>query len=542
MSENDEKKLKRSFIELQSLYDLETAISATLNLNQLLNLIMNMTTDILKCEVGIILLRDEVTQKYIPRVTWGLNYEVIKYISYKDGTPFLKHINSLNNPLVVDDLDTDENFIIGDENSHTINATIAAPIKTKNNNIGVIILANKTENAPVKVFDNSDKKLFESICSHISSAIENAQLYEEILEMKNYNESIINSISSGVITTDLNGIIKTINNSAEFILGITAENVFGQNVDVLFKTSKDKRFKLNEFIKSGENILNYELTLERNTKETIIVAVSISILNDIGNNIIGAVIVIDDFTEKKLLEHQIRRSDQLAALGELSAGLAHEIKNPLTSIRGFTQLLPLKIDNPEFREKYINLMTKEVDRLNGIVERLLSFARPQATGRELCDLNEVVKSTLSLMNYQINKSNVHVTSRLMDMPLVMGDSRSLEQVFINLILNAIQAMPDGGKLMIRSNMIIRKTIENIYVEYAMITLEDSGIGIPDENIRKLFNPFFTTKDTGTGLGLSITHRIIQEHNGLLEVESKIGKGTKFAISIPTVKKSEELKV
>jgi len=225
-------------------------------------------------------------------------------------------------------------------------------------------------------------------------------------------------------------------------------------------------------------------------------------------------------------EEQLRRADRLSALGELSAGMAHEIRNPLGSIKGAVEILKDDYRPDEAKYEFIRILQKETDRLNQIVQEFLGFARPKQPEFQVADLNKSIESVLTLTAQEAKKAGVTVEKSL-DPSIGKRslDVGLLKQAFLNLILNAIQAMPQGGVLSVESGL----------REHALeVTIRDTGIGIPEENRKKLFSPFFTTKKNGTGLGLAITYRIIQNHRGTIDVKSEQGKGTTFAVKIPIV--------
>ncbi|WP_459860382.1 two-component system sensor histidine kinase NtrB [Desulfuromonas carbonis] len=225
------------------------------------------------------------------------------------------------------------------------------------------------------------------------------------------------------------------------------------------------------------------------------------------------------------IEEQLRRADRLSALGELSAGMAHEIRNPLGSIRGTAEILRdgMAVDDP--RSEFAAILIREVDRLNRVVQDFLEFARPGETGRSPVDLNQLLQELLLLTRQPTRSGGVAVDFAPGSIPLVQADSEQLRQAFLNLILNALQAMPDGGTLQIAS----RSDGETVSIEF-----RDSGGGIPPANLSRIFNPFFTTRSEGTGLGLAITHRIVQGHGGRIEVASQPGVGTLFTLTFPAL--------
>ncbi len=223
-------------------------------------------------------------------------------------------------------------------------------------------------------------------------------------------------------------------------------------------------------------------------------------------------------------EEQLRRADRLSALGELSAGMAHEIRNPLGSIKGAVEILKDAYRPDEAKYEFIQILQKETDRLNHIVQEFLGFARPKQPELQYTDLNEAIESVLTLTAQEAKKARVKVEKKL-DPSIGRRnlDAGLLKQAFLNLILNAIQAMPSGGVLTVESDL---------SEDAVVVKIADTGIGISDENRKKLFSPFFTTKKDGTGLGLAITYRIVQNHRGTIDVKSKPGKGAAFSVKIP----------
>jgi signal transduction histidine kinase len=241
--------------------------------------------------------------------------------------------------------------------------------------------------------------------------------------------------------------------------------------------------------------------------------------------------------ERELKQSQttLRRADRLSSLGLLTAGLAHEIRNPLVAIRTFTQLLPERYDDPEFRNGFQGLALKEVDRICGLINDLLSFARPSKPNVAPENISDVVENIARILESQAKEKNVEITREFdLSLPKVWIDKEQMKQVFMNLILNAIQAMKDGGSIVISTRISARNNDELIK-EYVQVDIRDTGVGIPEENLEHIFDPFFTSKDEGSGLGLAVSHQIVQEHGGFVTVESTVGKGTAFFVHVPVGK-------
>jgi signal transduction histidine kinase len=222
-------------------------------------------------------------------------------------------------------------------------------------------------------------------------------------------------------------------------------------------------------------------------------------------------------------------------LGLLTAGLAHEIRNPLVAIRTFTQLLPERYNDAEFREGFQGLALKEVDRICGLINDLLSFARPSKPNVSPEAINDVVENITRILETQAKEKNVAIFREFSDnLPKVWIDREQMKQVFMNLILNAIQAMQEGGSLSIATRSVARTGADPVG-EFVQVEIRDTGVGIPEDNLQHIFDPFFTSKDEGSGLGLAVSHQIVQEHGGFVTVESTVGKGTAFFVHVPVAK-------
>jgi two-component system sensor histidine kinase HydH len=241
----------------------------------------------------------------------------------------------------------------------------------------------------------------------------------------------------------------------------------------------------------------------------------------------GMVLFMRDLGEVKGLQAEVRRSERLAALGRLVAGMAHEIRNPLNSISGYSQHLKGKFRSDTSEGRALDVIVREVDRLNRVITELLDFSRPREPELSPLDLNLIVSQTLSLMERETSSQGVAVVEELsVGKALIMGHADSLKQLLLNLLLNALQAMPDGGVLTVQTENSAGRVI---------LKIADTGPGIPEGDQETVFEPFFTTRENGTGLGLAIVHRIILDHGAEIRVESSPGDGTMFVIRFPGVK-------
>ncbi|HEY2101982.1 MAG TPA: ATP-binding protein, partial [Chthoniobacterales bacterium] len=356
---------------------------------------------------------------------------------------------------------------------------------------------------------------------------------------KIYNEILLQNLTTGVIAADADGHISVFNREAEKITGLSAKTMLGKTI---FDLPSSLCEVVQATLTSRERQEDREIYL-RSASGGVYARASSSTFHGQDRQLLGALAVITDITALKRLELQIRRSDRLASLGTLSAGMAHEIKNPLVSIKTFAQLLPERYSDSDFRETFSNLIVHETDRIDSLVNQLLRFARPAKPLLRPMHVHEVLEKTLLLVQHRLYQKEIKLTrSWDAEVDTTRADADQLEQVFLNFFLNAMDAMRRGGELtvatQIRSGdpLVSQLSVAGEDAHEALcISIRDTGDGIRAEDIPHVFDPFFTTKDYGTGLGLSVVHGIIEEHGGQIEVESELSKGTAFHIFLPLVR-------
>jgi len=226
---------------------------------------------------------------------------------------------------------------------------------------------------------------------------------------------------------------------------------------------------------------------------------------------------------------RMQRADRLASLGTLTAGLAHEIRNPLVAVKTFLQLLPEKFDDEEFRNYFLTVASGEVDRISSLITELLDFARPSEPQLREENINEIIEKMITLVTTETKKKNLRITKQLAEnLPFIQVDKDQIKQVFLNILLNAVQATPENGEITVVS----RSFTKNPEETFLQIEIRDTGSGIPAQELEHIFTPFYTTKIQGSGLGLSISHQIVEEHHGYIEVESQVSRGTAFNVNLP----------
>lgn len=337
-----------------------------------------------------------------------------------------------------------------------------------------------------------------------------------------FADEVVTSLPVGLIATDKNGKIAFYNSAVERITGLDLSKARGEDPENILP---NHLCGLKEALDRGESISEKEMVCEFAEDKIVPVSVSASkIINEEGQ-FVGQVMILRDLGEVRRLQHEIRRKEKLAAIGGLAAGVAHEIRNPLSSIKGIASYFKSKFDENSDDKEAAGVMIQEVDRLNRVISELLEFARPTQLKLKSTDVNDLLEHSVRLIQQEAATKGITIKLNLSQQRLAAEiDSDRFSQCLLNLYLNALQAMDNGGRL----------TIENSITEESLIKIEikDTGPGIKSEDLNKIFNPYFTTKTKGTGLGLAIVHKIIEAHRGDIKIRSVSGQGTAFTIVIP----------
>jgi PAS domain S-box-containing protein len=458
--------------------------------------------------------------------------------------PIIKYLETHQETLVLDELhrmrQTPELEAV-EKQMASLQIAVAMGIFAREHLAGVMLLGPRLSR---RIYGSVEQNALQVLCGQLAIAVDNAQLFTEVQNAKIYNEILLQNLTTGVIAADANGRITVFNNEAEQIIGAKSQDLLDRPVDVLPESLREL---VQETLHAAERPENRELILE-SAEGSVVVRASSSTFHGQAGELLGVLVVLTDMTALKRLELQIRRSDRLASLGTLSAGMAHEIKNPLVSIKTFAQLLPERYQDSDFRETFSNLIGHEIDRIDSLVNQLLRFARPAKPLLKPMHVHAVLEKSLQLVGHRLYQKEIKLTrSWQADVDTIRADADQLEQVFLNFFLNAMDAMKHDGEMVVSTEIrpaeewaaAISGTNGDSH-EILRITIRDNGEGIRSEDIPHVFDPFFTTKDYGTGLGLSVVHGIIQEHEGQIEVESELTKGTAFHILLPLVRFREEV--
>ena len=345
---------------------------------------------------------------------------------------------------------------------------------------------------------------------------------DDLQKLESFHKQVVDNIPSGILTADMLGRLSLINDTACTILGVRREEVTGVPMEKVLGGLEmpDSR---------GEHRLpRSETFFRRADGAEIFLGFSASPMKDAEGNVIGRVVIFQDLTPVKLMEERVRIADRLAGVGELAAGLAHEIRNPLASIAGSSQMLR---ETPELQEDarmLLDIIERESTRLNGLITDFLAYTGPSLRNVGPVNLADLIGEVIDAVRAgEAREKGVEVEKMTLRNMFVDGDAEQLKQVFWNLVRNAVQATPPGGFVRLDLFPQLRHA-----ERYAVTTVSDTGKGIDPAITAKIFNPFFTTKEGGTGLGLAISQRIVQFHKGFIEARSQPGHGSIFSVFLP----------
>jgi signal transduction histidine kinase len=391
---------------------------------------------------------------------------------------------------------------------------------------GLLLLGGRSHG---RLYGPAELRHLRLLCGQMAVALSNAHLYTDVQNARSYQTILIENLGSGLIVCDRDGAVTLVNTPAQTLLAAAGRTEAVFRIEHL---PGEMAAALRSALAGVRDDTGVEVQLPSGVSGTLHVHLHASPVFGHEQRLIGAMLSVQDVTRLREMERQVQRQDRLASVGTLAAGMAHEIKNPLVSLKTFVQMLPTHYDDPEFRRVFCPLIDGEVKRIDTIVSDLLGFARPATIELKILRMNEVVRRTLHLMELEMKKRDVRLRlETAADPDRVSGDSSLLEQTLINLYLNAFEAMPRGGELRVETRHEARSGTAD-GAGWIRIRVGDTGRGIDPKFIPNIFDPFFTTKDSGTGLGLSIAYGIVERHGGTIEVESRVGEGTVFSILLP----------
>lgn len=530
----------------QGLLDFGKTLSATTALDPLLEGLSDRLRQVLDVVKVAVFLEDETAgEHYRLAKSVGLSEE---YQIPVDFRTMIRQKSAASGVVRADELDTPEIEITQSGSNGTGHGRPVVrqelhyfvPCVAGGKMVAVIGLGRASDGS---LLSSEDLDILKTVSGYIAVAIENSRLYgqqkqhtEELALLKEFNESIVESVNVGLLAVDETGRIIRCNSPFEQMMGLSREQSVGKLVEEVF----DESFALNL-----DNILGksrWHLTEVRNAYKlhtydkggkSLILNVAVAPLRSVSNQQTGAIIVLENVSSRVKLEETLQQSEKLSSIGLLAAGVAHEVNTPLTGVSSYTQMLLGMIPETDPKHALLQKMQRQTDRASHIVGNLLNFSRT-GDSDEFAEIEiaKLLNDTLQLLEPQLRKSNIEIVKDYSDKcPAISGSGGKLQQVFTNLILNARDAMFDGGVITLRTYPEDNRGV--------VVEVSDTGEGISAENLKKIFDPFFTTKGVGngTGLGLAVSYGIIQEHNGTIEAKSREGEGATFRLVFPTVQKS-----
>lgn len=520
------------------LLDFGRTLSATTALDPLLDALVNRLRQVLDVERAAIFIEDEHSASgyRVARVA-NLSSDLIVPPDFRE---MIRMRSASNGVVRADDID------LAPETSGFVRRALHyyVPCVVRGRMVAVIGLGRSGNGA---LLSSEDLRILHTVSGYVAVAIENSLLYQEQREraaelelLKDFNESIVESINVGLLAVDSTGRVTRCNSALEEMLGLPRDRASGQQVEELFAE---------EFAETLSQVLGpdgwrlaelrhiYKLHTATRAGRALVVNVALAPLQRaaVKNHATGTLVVLEDVTGRTRLEEQLQQREKLSSIGLLAAGVAHEINTPLTGVSSYTQMLLRMFSESDPKYALLQKIHRQTDRASGIVNNLLNFSRTSAaTEFASVDVHRVLDDTLQLLEPQLRQSQIEVVrGYTAEQSILFGNAAKLQQVFTNLIMNARDAIPNGGRI----TLVTRS-------DGAAVTIEvvDTGVGIAPENVARIYDPFFTTKGVGrgTGLGLFVTYGIVQEHSGHIGVESAPGRGTTFRITLPIMEERTPL--
>jgi PAS domain S-box-containing protein len=404
---------------------------------------------------------------------------------------------------------------------------VVCTIRDESSTLGYLLVANRAANRPI---DPRERELLEMLSDYLAVAIRNSRLYGEVEETKQHLEQLIRSAGDAIISVDAEGNIRGWNPAAETIFGLGGAQAVGQPFASLLPP--DPYRSARAALSRDNPVRAFDVTTKRGEGRALNLAVTLSLLPGRDGNPEGMLAIVRDMTAQREIEAQMHQSERLTALGQMAGGIAHDFNNLLQAILGYAQLMARSPGNTDVVRRGLDVIEKAANSGAETVRRIQKFARLRPDEPFVSmDLNQVVRDSLAITRPRWEEKKVkggvplQLELELGPVPMVMGRPAELNEVITNLVLNAIDAMPRGGTLRIRTRLGDHR--------HAIITVADTGMGMSEEVRKRVFDPFFTTKgEEGTGLGLSVSHSIVERHGGDLKVDSRPGEGTTFTITLP----------
>jgi PAS domain S-box-containing protein len=496
------------------------ALSNTIELPAILDCVGSVIRDILKPEWIAVYLVDEDGEQL--ERTWQAGAE--DHPPTVSLTSFLVALSQNSRALIFrDELASVDGGVDALDEMTRLNADVVAPLLEEGRLFGLIVAGPKRSGSP---YFSDDADLLQTLAHQSAVAIRNAQTHQRVLQVNEELQKTLATIESGVVAVGARGRISVFNKAAEQLTGRSAESLRGRGIEHLPPLLGRL---IEDMLADGQSHSQVEIALPDSAGQMVPLMCTISPLRSPQGALVGAVAVFTDLSRLKELERERRRAERLASLEAIASGMVHEIRNPLVSIKAFTQLLPSRFDDPEFRQNCARVVGREINRMEDLLDRFRMLSTASRQPMEAVDVLVPLDDTLSLIQPQLEGRRITLR-RVTTGPYrpVLGNASQLEQLFLNLCLNALEAMDSGGELTIRVADLSQGGGSTLLLE-----VSDTGCGIPEDMTEQIFNPFVTTKAHGTGLGLAICRAIADAHKAILRARNHTGRsGCTFTVEFP----------
>lgn len=534
--------LQQRVQELTVLSRIGKSVTGLMDQEQLLARIVEAGVYITQAEEGFLLLRDNQHDELYLRAAKNLGEQRAQSLRMPINDTLAGQVVRTGKPIRTDK--TRAGMTLKVKTGFLVRAILQVPLMVGDQVVGVLAVDNQQSD---RSFSENDQYLLATLADYAAIAIENARLYEQVkLSERRYKDLFANAYDL-IFMLDRDLRITNINKVGSQITGYPVQELVGKPLWTLCAPEAWSTAEVNlRSLLSGQNVSPFELELSHHNQDPVYLEVSAHVMQNGGGKPAGLHCIARNLTERRRLEQQLVQSEKLSAIGQLVAGVAHELNNPLTSVSGYAQLTLRNSSLSADTRQDIEQIHAQAERAAKIVQNLLIFAREHTPERSKVLINDVLRSALALQAYQLRVDNITIQSDLdANLAPTVADPHQLQQVFLNLITNARHAMAErGGRgtLTLRTRVVPSRSEDEGNEPVIQVEVGDTGVGIPERNLRKIFNPFFTTKPIGqgTGLGLSICFGIVKEHEGQIWAESQVGVGTRVFVALPIRQVPDEI--